>query len=110
MLLLLFHGATTRAVIVAINPQVGRSCFSTVSSAPLGTDRNHSLLGSRTRGVCSSGEFDVAVPGGLRRVWQERSAGPHVYLVAPVVVPEDLCRFVEQTLLSHGPIQQPPVL
>ena len=54
--------------------------------------------------------INITVPGSLWRILQQRSTGSHVYLVAPVVMPEDFCRFVKQSFLRHGPIQQPPVL
>src|SRR5947207_10894566 len=60
--------------------------------------------------VGSLRKIDETVPGSLWWVWQERATGPHVDLVSPVVVPEDLCGFIQQTFTGHDPVQESPVL
>src|SRR5947207_1113561 len=56
------------------------------------------------------GKCNVTVPGSLWWIRQECTTCSHVDLVAPVIMPEDLCGFVQQTFTGHGPIQEPPVL
>src|SRR5947209_14310221 len=60
--------------------------------------------------VGSLGQINVTVPGSRWWIRQERTTCSHVDLVAPVIMPEDLCSFVQQTFTGHGPIQEPPVL
>src|SRR5438552_134505 len=52
------------------------------------------------------GKRNVTVPGSLWWIRQERTTCSHVDLVAPVIMPEDLCGFVQQTFTGHGIAQR----
>src|SRR5687768_13858187 len=61
-------------------------------------------------GLDSFRELNITVPGSLWRIQQKCTTSSHVYLVAPVIVPENLCCLVKETFPSHGPIQKAAVL